>query len=205
MSLKNLLFRCPDCGHEPVDGDGDTVSCAACGRRYERGGPGACIRVRDPAGTVASCSAAQLVEAIGAHGGALSAALKEGGELDYRARARMRLVEEESPVYFSGRLLGFFERLGHDREGVLRLSTDTLAFSGPDGATLEWCLLDITALQTSSSSVQISPKGGAVAQFRFVDDSPRRWEELLQYALSEAWVRAGIGVIVDFQPRIATR
>jgi hypothetical protein len=65
-----------------------------------------------------------------------------------------------------------------------------------------WLLLEIRAVQTSSSSLQISPAEGGVVEFRFPGDSTRRWESLLHYALRQAFRRAGRGEIVEFQPRI---
>lgn len=65
-----------------------------------------------------------------------------------------------------------------------------------------WPLLEIRAVQTSSSSLQISPAEGGVVEFRFPGDSTRRWESLLHHALRQAFRRAGRGEIVEFQPRI---
>jgi hypothetical protein len=117
----------------------------------------------------------------------------------------MRQSTSEAPVYFRKRLLGFAESYGGSRSGVLEASDDVLRFREGDGPVFDWGLLDIRALQTSSSTVQITPRHGAMAQFRFVSDSPRRWEELICHLLSEAWLRAGRGRIVEFQPRIVVR
>jgi 1-acyl-sn-glycerol-3-phosphate acyltransferase len=71
--------------------------------------------------------------------------------------------------------------------------------------TRTWDLLEIGAIQTSSKSVQIAPKAGGLVDFRFQDDSPKRWDGILQRAVRKAYERAGFGEIVEFQPRIATR
>ena len=70
---------------------------------------------------------------------------------------------------------------------------------------MEWPLLDIRALQGSSSSLQISPLEGGVVTFRFEEESSRRWEELLKAGLRRMWSEAGRGEIAEFQPRIRVR
>ena len=54
----------------------------------------------------------------------------------------------------------------------------------------------------SSSSLQFSPASGGLVEFKFPGDSPFRWEHLLRRALRKAYEEAGMGTIVEFQPRI---
>lgn len=61
-----------------------------------------------------------------------------------------------------------------------------------------------TAIQASSSSIQIKARGEPVVSFRFPEDSPRFWEELLQEALRRFYRERGMGEIREFQPRIET-
>jgi hypothetical protein len=147
----------------------------------------------------------ELVEAIRRHGGALRLARRDDGGLSWEARATMRTSTGEDPVRMAGRLLGFHERFGDGREGTLRVTDDGLVFTPDDGgAPHRWDLLDLRALQSASSTVQITPLRGPMMQFRFQADSPRRWEDLLRHLVAETWRGAGRGEVVEFQPRIVT-
>jgi hypothetical protein len=68
-----------------------------------------------------------------------------------------------------GILLGFAEQFGRGTPGLLRLTETHLEFRGSRGEVAEahWPLEAITALQSSSSSVQVTLKGGELLQFRF--------------------------------------
>jgi hypothetical protein len=44
--------------------------------------------------------------------------------------------------------------------------------------------------------------GTGLVLFRFVEDSPRRWDELLRHAVARRWEALGRGTIREFQPRI---
>ncbi len=75
---------------------------------------------------------------------------------------------------------------------------------GPAEGGGVWNHLDILAMQSTSSSLQLSLPGDRLVQFTFLDDSPRRWEVLMQQLISGAHQRAGHGRVVEFQPRIVT-
>lgn len=207
MTLRNLLYRCARCGQDPVTGRGDRVRCPACGALYERGGGEAAIRVRTPDGESARVPAIRLTEAIRDLGGPLPAARQEDGALRFRSRVRVRRSREEDAVRYRGRLVGFFEKLGPVRSATLHLVDDALELrDGESGAVTDrWSLLDLRAVQSSSSSVQIYTVDGELVQFGFPDESPLRWEALLHEVLRRAYRRAGKGEIVEFQPRIVTR
>jgi DNA-directed RNA polymerase subunit RPC12/RpoP len=211
MPLTYLLYRCPRCGHDPTVGEGDEAHCPACDTRFSRGREGGRIRVRAPGDEVWEVSSQRLTAAVDAwnrsaeHPEAAEAALSRAAQVEVRRSAR------EEPFRFGGELLGFVETLGEAREGVLELSSGALTLwpeggrgEGPDPVD-QWPLLDIRALQTSSSSLQISPGDGGMIQFRFRDDSPRRWEDLLRRVLKNAYRKAGLGEILEFQPRVVTR
>jgi DNA-directed RNA polymerase subunit RPC12/RpoP len=206
MGLANLLYRCPRCGTEPVEGEKDQVRCTGCGRSFVRGRghleiletePGA------PGGPTRAVPAWVLTEAIRAMGGPLTRAMGPDGSISDAARVLFRRSLSEEPVYFRGRLLGFCEMRSEEAEGELRIRDRTVSLVRGDG-TESWDLLDLLALQTSSSSVQISTRDGGVIQFKFVSDSSRRWEDLLRLLVARAWREAGRGEILEFQPRIIT-
>lgn len=201
MPLIYLLYRCPECGHDPTEGRGDRARCPSCGAAFERVGGSGRIRVEAPDREGREVEAPELVDAIEAHGGPLDALEEREGRGEYASAAVLRRAHAEEPVHHEGSLLGFAERYGPKEAGTLRLRGETLSFA-VDGATVgQWSLLDLRSIQTSSSSLQITGEDGMV-EFRFVDDSPRRWESLLHHLLREAYRREGRGEIVEFQPRI---
>lgn len=205
MALTDFLYRCPACGAEPLEGRGRAASCGGCGRTFVPTANRRALRVEGAAGHEGEMTMPEARAAIDARGGALSRA--EGSELRRTARVRLRLAEREEPVYYGGRLLGWFEKFGTGREGRLALDDTTVSFTpdDPKGPSHAWTLLDVRALQSSSSTVQISLPGDRISLFRFPADSSRRWEELFQEALRRAWLAAGRGEIVEFQPRIRAR
>lgn len=202
MPLVSFLYRCPRCGHDPMGGEGDEALCPSCGTRYRRGGSGGRIRVLESSGASWEVSSHRLADAITALGGPLTRARTSDGGLFHRAGVELRRSQKEDPVRYRGELQGFAETLGPSRTGFLELTDDVLSFRPPEGEGEAWHLLAIRAVQTSSSSLQISPKEGGVVQFRFRDDSPRRWEALLHLALRRIYRSGGLGEIREFQPRI---
>jgi hypothetical protein len=215
--LVDFLFRCPYCGHDPMEGKGVRASCSGCGRSFEPGKGGTAIRVDGDGKGPREVPAGILSRQMDDHGGALSLARGEDGRLRHHTRVRARFAHRESPVRFRGEFLGLFELFGVGDQGILALEHDHLTFhpgpqapengdgSGGGGETRVWPLLELRALQTSSSSAQISPRGGGVVLFRFPEDSVKRWEELLRGAISEVWEEAGRGKVIEFQPRIRTQ
>jgi hypothetical protein len=129
----------------------------------------------------------------------------------HQARVEVRKSGPEAPVWLGGELLGFAEAMGEAASGTLELSDEALTLRSGAGAgggseegnpSKSWPLLQIRAVQTSSSSLQFSPSTGGLVELRFLDDSPFRWEALLRDALQRAYRREGLGEIVEFQPRI---
>jgi hypothetical protein len=111
----------------------------------------------------------------------------------------------EIPFRFRGELLGFAEVFGPSTPGVLAIDPEGLTFQPDDaagGKAERWLLLDIRAVQTSSSSLQFVPAEGGLIQCRFQSDSTRRWESLLRAALKAIYRLKGLGEIVEFQSRI---
>ena len=220
MPLTYLLYRCPACGHDPTRGQKDQAFCPQCGVRFSRGEERALIRMEAPSGEVRMVPAQRLTAVLEVYQDRDQAEAVRGERPWHSATARMRRSGEESPVRWGGELLGFAEAMGEPAEGILELSSRELVFrpsvgsgsgtpgdhaheslSAGDGAH-GWKLLDIRAVQTSSSTVQFSPVTGGLVEFRFLQDSPFRWEYLLRSALRAAYEEEGLGDIVEFQPRI---
>lgn len=210
MPLNHFLYRCPRCGADPLAGEGDRAWCGACGCRFERGEEGGLIEVRDADGNRWQVPGRLLGAAVAVWGGAGTRAFGAGDRLFYEGEVEMRKASAERPVWHRGELLGFAEALGPPVSGHLRLTDDSLRFraggEGGRGAGEEqWPLLEIRAVQTSSRALQVVPGGNrGVLHFEFPQDSPRRWEELLHLALRRVYRKAGLGEIVEFQPRIVT-
>jgi hypothetical protein len=68
--------------------------------------------------------------------------------------------------------------------------------------SFEWSLGDLTAVQPSSTSLQIKARHQSVVAVKFVNSSSRLWEERLQVALRKYYRGRQI---IDFQPRICLR
>jgi hypothetical protein len=198
MALVDFLYRCPFCGHDPMQGRGDLAQCPSCSRRYEPVGVGTRIRVTEEGGEpTLELPARALSARLHELGGPLTRALDSKDRLFHSSEAQGRFSVGETAVRFQGRLMGYFERLSSPVRGELVLDGSTLEFGGR-----EWPLLDLRSLQAVSSALQITSRDGSLAHFRFIHDSPRRWEELLRAAVQETWSAAGRGQVVEFQPRI---
>jgi len=217
MALGDLLWACPDCGHARAwEGDAGTRRCGACGRSYRRGAGGDIV-VRDASGREATQAAAALVDRLPPVDPASE------GQGEPRARVRCAPAVGFSPVRQDGRVLGFFERRGEWAAGELTLQAEALRFTPdgvgagrdagedaagaahgaePPGGHLEWPLEHITAVQSSSRTLQIKPRGAPVVSFRFEDASCRHWEQLIAAALQALYHRRGWGRIREYQPRI---
>lgn len=167
------------------------------------------VRIRESSGALSERSGEALRRMVDLQGdnpsdGSAGRPLRQAGVV-------FRSSSEERPVRFKGELVGFVEHLGKGREGILELAEEALLLWVPESGSpperpeepyRRWDLLEIRAIQTSSSAVQIALRSGGLVHFRFLEDSPYRWEGLLQEALREAFRRVGLGEIREFQPRI---
>lgn len=204
MAIRDLLWACPICG--AVGGlraDGRVEACASCGTRFRRG-EGASI-VAERVGETPRClPAAAWVDRlpeIPTDFPSDDDAPRQSREL-HRDRVRARFATGFSVLRVRGAYLNRIERFGPDREGVLVLETDRLRFEPVDGTVESWHFDDLTAIQPSSSTLQIKARGREVVSFRFPDGSARYWEERLAAALRRHYRETGRGEIVEFQPRI---
>ncbi len=206
MPFWHFLYRCPECGKDPVLGDEDAVHCPECAAAFERGKDGA-IRILRSGHPPEVRTAASLGHQIEALGGPIPRAVTENGEVQYRSRAVLRRVLREVPLRYRGKLKGFFEVHEEPEEGLLELSDETLTFHPGEGKEqLRWSLIDLRSIQTSSGSVQITPPELEAAVFYFPEDSPRRWEQLLFYAVRRARERAEEeGGMEELQSRTPSR
>lgn len=222
MAIRDLLWACPVCSSfAGIRPKRKGEECVACGTVYRRG-HGANVEawppdeeavVRRPIDWIERLPPLPLDTYRTAEGKrliALEADLEFGrppGEDAFIRRdlAVVRVAEGEDDIHKGDEFLGRMERLGLKRSGMLVLETALLRFLDDDGSTRTWALDELTAIQPSSSTLQIKTRGGPVVSIRFPEGSLRLWEELLQAILRHRYREQGRGEIVEFQPRISTR
>jgi hypothetical protein len=196
MGLHHFLYRCPLCGHLPLEKRGFRAVCSGCSRTFEQGEEGR-VRVHDSDDQLTEIPASVPAEKLAEWGPFTDG---DSGIMEASVVARYSVSEE--PLHFKRKLLGFMERQGSRVPGVLRIAGRNLEFRKEAGESEVWDFLDIVALQASSSSIQISPRRGGVITFRFSGSSCRRWEEALKSRLRQVRHEAGDGEVAEFQPRI---
>lgn len=188
-----------------MHGEGDLADCSVCGTAYARGRGDLLLVERTPDGRERSVPVSDLVTRIEAEGGPLTRATRADGTVAYRGDVLVSWRVSEDPVHYRGQLRGYSELMGEPAPGVLRVDDAGVCLETGAGQAESWSWLDLRALQSSSSSLQLSLPGDRLVQFQFVNDSPRRWEDLMRHLLRDAYHRAGRGFVVEFQPRIVTR
>ena len=188
--IRDIVWACLVCGKE----DGLTVAgkCRECGTEYSRG-RGAHI-VAKPAGAATRVYTPLEIGAL----------LPDAGTTG-TAHCTVRDSAGDKPLYANRHYLGRIEQLGDPRPGLLTLTDYRLQFAAEVGPSFDLPILDITAIQPSSHALQIKIKRKPVFSVKFTDSSPKLWEERLQNAIHAAYVEAGFGDVVEFQPRICTR
>lgn len=210
MAIRDLLWACPLCGQ--VDGLTRTdagESCAACGALFRRG-KRSLIQVTRPDGTVEARPAAQWATMLPAEPPPLTGERGEaGGESGEgrpaparQTRVLVRFALGDEAIRWGGVYLGAMERLGPERPGTLTLTSRTLELTLDGGERHTWPLDDVAALQASSTSVQLRPRGAPIVSFSFPESSSRLWDESIARALRARWRTLGRGEILEFQPRI---
>ncbi len=207
MPIHHMLYRCPRCGHDPLDGSKRRARCSACGTSFEQG-RGSVIIVRPPDGPPEPTAASSLVADVERMGGpGIKRDLGEdlGEESLFReSRIVFGRAEGYDVIRWRGEVLGFSERISWKGEGLLRLEGEALSFR-PGGKSEGFsCLLgDIRGVQISSRSLQVTLEEMRLCQFELLDDSPKRWEDVLCLALRRFYARSGQRV-TEFKPRIIT-
>lgn len=205
MPLHDLLWACPAC-KEDRGLVADDETCTGCGTRYTRGS-GSSIRSIRPDGRVETRSPAEWLDMLPP-----PASLLENDPVRI-ADVGIKPVTGETTVF--GRL-GFLNRIevfGDEQPGAVRLYRDALLVGGPqDGKEARktsrsdrWGLDSLTAVQTSSKSLQLKRRDHPLVSFRFLNDSVYLWEQLIRAALRDFYGRAGRGTIREFQPKIVAR
>jgi hypothetical protein len=206
MGVAELLWACPECGETGgIDPEGE-CRCGVVFRRVE----GASIEARLPDGGRVTRSPAEWVDrlpdpaALVERGGGEGAGQAPGTAIQ-SARVTAREATRSAVVRRWGRYLNRIEAYGPEMEGTLELHTDRLAYRphGADGR--EWPLDTLTAVQTSSRTLQVKVRGQPLVSFRFTNSSVFFWEALLHAALRAFYRQSGRGEIAEFQPRIRTR
>lgn len=203
MALSDLLWACPACGEDR--GLRGARTCHRCGTRFQRL-DGADIRATYTDGRTDTRTAAEWADRLPP-----VRSLLDGGEGDgepVRAAAvDASVVAALEAVHGEDGYLNRIERYADPSPGVLELFPDHVRFrpptpqAGPD----RWPLDALTAVQASSSSLQLKARDRPLASFRFHDDSVYLWEQLLHEALRDLYGRTGRGRIIEFQPRIVAR
>lgn len=201
MGVAELLWACPECG--AIGGVGADGACG-CGVAFSRG-EGASIEARSPAGVSVTRSPAEWLDRLPDPATLLKRGAGEPGSPIHQARVVAREATESAQVRRRGRYLNTIERYGPEVEGALEVYSDCLRYR-PNGAqSREWPLEALTAVQTSSRTLQLKVRGQPLVSFRFADDSVFFWELLLHAALRAFYRHSGRGEIAEFQPRIVTR
>ena len=220
MPIHHMLYRCPRCGHDPLGGRKGRAKCSSCGTGFQQG-RGSLILVHPPQGPVEKASATSLLADLEKMGGAGTGRERGTGSREEsllrEARVAFGTAGGYDVIRCWGEVIGFSERISWRGEGLIRLEGKSLTFT-PDGKAAVRrdgvdsdaggegfsCLLgDIRGVQISSGAVQVTLERGQLHQFEFVDDSAKRWEDLLCLALRRFYREEGRSVI-EFKPRVVT-
>ena len=199
MAIRDLLWGCPLCGSEgSLRNRGHSTHCGTCGARLRRA-DGANILASTPDGREQRRTPAEWVDA-------LRPPVPPGPDESLGPeKAVLRIAERPVAVKPGGTFVGWGERFGPKRQGTATLTPEGMLFRETDGTTHQWRLDAFTAVQPTSSALQIKTRGEPVAYFKFLESSVRRWEHWIQQRLRALYHDTGRGEIVEFQPRISTR
>ena len=197
MAIRDLLWVCPLC-HGALEPRGRGDRCAACGASFARG-RGDRIIARRSTGEEMIRPAAAWLDTLP------SPVPADGPVVAGPERVRVKLAADQvKPVFHRRELIGWVECFGKPAQGSLSLDQEALTFA-VEGWGRSVPLEQLTAIQPSSSSLQLRTSNGTVASVRFMESSVLRWEILLQEAVRRRWTALGRGRVIEFQPRIACR
>lgn len=190
--IRDLLWGCVICGEmESLRMHDRIETCDKCGARYRRAKHGSDIEVEVQGRGIETRSAAEWSRQL--------PAVDPTGS----AECLIRVAESDMPVSSYGEYLGRVERFGDFRFGELVLTESALLFNARDDEfKLHFPLGDITAVQPSSTALQIKARKQPVVSIKFANSSSRLWEERLQLALRQHYSGRDI---IEFQPRVCLR
>ena len=195
MAIHHLLYACVECGREAGIKETEAGEvCDRCGARYSRA-DGARIRVEPVNGPAVVKHPAEWLDIL-AHTGVLERP-PAGPE-----PVIVRMANGTRPYRHSGVYLGEVEYFGDPIKGKLSLTADAVVFDPDEGEVIRWPLHELTAVQPSSTTLQLKVRRGPVVSLRFPQGSPLLWEERLRSAVQASYTAAGHGEIAEFQPRI---
>lgn len=196
MAIRDFLWACPVCRtYSSIRQTRRGEACQSCGTRFRRGRAATIHAIRVD-GTVDCRPAPQFEDMLPS---ATEIPLT-GGRLGPRP-ALVRIARSTLPVHDSGELLGIVERFGPRIAATVTLNDAALAIGVPE-APIVWPLDAITAVQPSSSTLQINSRIHPLVSIRFLLDSVRLWEAVLQQKIRRTHQEAGRGSVVAFHPRI---
>jgi hypothetical protein len=197
MSIRDLLWACPECGTfaSIQDRGRGSEQCDSCRAEFRRG-PRASIEIRRADGSARRAAAAELVDGLPDAESMLLRRDRLGP-----VPALVRVARRSMPVRDGDDYLGRAEIFGPATEATITLDDLTLAAGIPE-EPMVWPLEAITALQPSSATLQINSRIHPLVSLRFPAHSVRLWEELLQHRISAVHERAGRGRVSVFHPHI---
>jgi DNA-directed RNA polymerase subunit RPC12/RpoP len=199
MAIRDLLYACVECGREAgLKQKDEEEVCDRCGARYFRA-EGARISLVRPSGAIETRGAADWLDQLRTDLPHL------GTRADPRDRVVIRVAQDNKVMRHRGIYLGRVELFGDSKTGWLSLGADHVRFDPEQGAAEVWPLECITAVQPSSTTLQIKLRHGPVVSMRFLEASPLLWEERLRNAVQTYYTSSGRGDIAEYQPRIACR
>ena len=203
MALPDLLWACPECREDRgLEPHGGRYRCRGCGTEFERA-EGARIRATLPSGAEIVRRPAEWLARL-PDPQVIVEQRVDSDEAIRRATVDMSRVVGSDTVHDRDGYLNRIELWGDEAPATLELFRDRLLLTPELGRPESWPLQTVTAVQASSSSLQINRRAQPLASFRFRDDSIFLWEQLMHVALRDFYARTGRGEIVEFQPRIAT-
>jgi hypothetical protein len=192
VAIHYLLYACVECGREDsLKAEKDAEVCERCHTRYTRVEQ-ARIRVEPPNQPAIDRTAAEWLDLLNETGLAR--------ELGHSVRVLLRIANQQKPYRHSGIYLGHVEQFGAPLEGELQVDAEAIRFTGTQ--SFIWPLDELTAVQPSSTSLQLKVRRGPVLSLKFPDSSPLLWEERIRHAVQERYTQAGKGEILEYQPRI---
>ncbi len=200
--IHHMLYRCPLCGHDPMVRSSRRAECQSCGTIFERG-RGSIILVRKPGDPTRASTATELIGGVAVMAEESLGERTEASAPIHQAQVSLGRAEGQDTVRFKGHVLGFSERIKQEGEGLLRLYSDRLIWCAKGGDPVDWPFDVIRAIQISSRAIQVRFLRCGLRQFEFLEDSPKRWEDLFRLALQRFYAARG-EIIVEFQPQIVT-